>query len=650
MRAPPDTSNANCGAVVRIPTLPPVYHTFPAVFAVHPVKTSAPFWYKPPVIFTFAAVRPVAKTNADPTVTLFIKKLLKVAFVNKPFDPVTLVASSVPNVPVVDTMFVAVTFVNVPVEEYNAPAVIFRRYTLPIVASDVTSDVPVAFVKSTLPSVPVVLLIPVSVAELVTKELAVIFVRVKFVTVEVVNWAFAPTIEPVDNADVTVRSPVVILPETTIFVELTLVARTFAMVTFVNCPLLDVMLFTSTVPAVKPVVTVRLVAVIPVNNALPMLVSVACKFVLVTFVATTLPVVTEFANRLSVVTFVNVPLVDTMDPAVNVPVTASAPDVKPVVTSKLVAVTLVACTFEVVAFVDVKLDVLIFVPTNEPTVKLDKLKFDNVTFVASIFVTVALLALTFVASTFVNAPVPETSNVYAGLVVLIPILPPVKKILPIVLDDPTTVNPELTYIVPTDKFVSTKLVVVKFVMVSVPDTVRFPDKFNVPPVITVATKFVVVTFARVAFVLTSVPAVKDVPSKLAEVIVLAAKLAVLTLVVARTFPSVAPVPITILPAETFVTTALVTVAFVAFIVPVLNEDVTANELTVSPVVSTSVPTVKLPAKFKLPSVTVRYAGDTNGTDLLEGNAIREVITRLPVPEYETATKMDSSGLQHTLLH
>ncbi|NDC57004.1 MAG: hypothetical protein EBZ69_09435 [Alphaproteobacteria bacterium] len=61
-------------------------------------------------------------------------------------------------------------------------------------------------------------------------------------------------------------------------------------------------------------------------------------------------------------------------------------------------------------------------------------------------------------------------------------------------------------------------------------------------------------------------------------------------------------------------------------------------------VATSDPTVKLPARLMLPSVTVRYAGDTNGVDLAAGRAIALVCTWFPVAVSAITAKRDNSGL------
>ena len=55
----------------------------------------------------------------------------------------------------------------------------------------------------------------------------------------------------------------------------------------------------------------------------------------------------------------------------------------------------------------------------------------------------------------------------------------------------------------------------------------------------------------------------------------------------------------------------------------------------------------VPVNCTLPSVTVRYAGDKSGVDWDAGNALLEVITQLPVPVFATATKRDNSGLHVT---
>ncbi|NDG02462.1 MAG: hypothetical protein EB119_04560 [Synechococcaceae bacterium WBB_34_004] len=581
-----------------------MYHVFPAVSLPQPKNIAVPFCDKVPVTFTFAAVNPVANVNAELTVTLPNTKLPRVAFVNTPLDPVTFVACIVPMVPDVAITLVAVTFVNAPVVANSVPVVSEVTNILPIVESETTIVVPVAFVKRMFPNVPDVAFSPVMVAEFETNVLIVTPVACKVPVVTLVNCAFTPCNDPVDNVLTTTREPVVKLPDTATLVAVTFVATTFAKVLAVNNTLPDVTVVATIVPAV-PFVKIMFVAVMPVKSPFPMDTSVACKFVVVTLVAKTFVNVLDVTTKLSVVILLNVPEVANTEPVVNVPVTKRLVDVNPVVTVKLVAVTEVSTALLNVALVVAKFAVLtLVVPTSEPTVKLGKLKLAIVTLLPTKLVNVALAALILVDNTFVNAPVPATSKVKAGLVVLIPMLPPVKYMLPIVFDEPTTVNPELTYIVPTDKFVSTKLVVVTFVSVSVPETVKLPDKLSVPPVMVVATKLVVVTLVNVALVPTSVAAVTFVPSKLLVVMVPAAKLAVLTLVVARSVPTVAPVPITILVELTLVITALVTVILVAFIVPVLK-DVTVRVLVVKPDVTTSEPNVKLPAKFRLPSVTVR---------------------------------------------
>ena len=85
-----------------------------------------------------------------------------------------------------------------------------------------------------------------------------------------------------------------------------------------------------------------------------------------------------------------------------------------------------------------------------------------------------------------KSPLPVTSNVNAGTVVLIPTFPPVVNILPIVLLFPVADNKVLAKTIPPDIFISTKLATVRLVTVKVPATFKFPERCAFPPLIVVA--------------------------------------------------------------------------------------------------------------------------------------------------------------------
>jgi hypothetical protein len=157
---------------------------------------------------------------------------------------------------------------------------------------------------------------------------------------------------------------------------------------------------------------------------------------------------------------------------------------------------------------------------------------------------------------------PFTSRALTGALVLIPTLPPVVKMLPIVLLVPTAERFVLTRTTPADTFVSTRFVDVMLTTVRVPATSKFPDKLIFPPVIVVAeirveeSVLIVPDVANKTPVVTpvalSVPAVTLVATTDPELIILLTILVMLPDVANKT-PVVTPVALTV-PAVTLVAT------------------------------------------------------------------------------------------------
>jgi hypothetical protein len=93
-----------------------------------------------------------------------------------------------------------------------------------------------------------------------------------------------------------------------------------------------------------------------------------------------------------------------------------------------------------------------------------------------------LVAVKVPVVTFANLAVPFTSNLKAGAVVFIPIFPAVVIILPSVLLLPIAENDVVDNTTPAETFVFTMFVDVIFTVVSVPPTIKFPDKLKLAPV------------------------------------------------------------------------------------------------------------------------------------------------------------------------
>lgn len=91
-----------------------------------------------------------------------------------------------------------------------------------------------------------------------------------------------------------------------------------------------------------------------------------------------------------------------------------------------------------------------------------------------------------------------------------PTLPPVVKMLPIVLLFPSALSDDVTRIDPAETFVSSKFVVVTLTVVSVPATTKLPDKLMFPPVNVVADNNVEVTVENEPRVENNTPAVTPV--------------------------------------------------------------------------------------------------------------------------------------------
>ena len=596
-------------------------------------------------MFTLGAENPVVSVKPEETVKLETANVPTVACVILMPLAVTLVTLMLPIVAAVMTAEDCVTRVNDASRAFIVPVVTVVAETVPAEIDAENNELAVACVNKMLLAVTCATwsdpIEPVPADKLAVEAV----VNEAVVPVSVVNDAAVATTDP-KVAVVAVRLPAV-SPVMAAFDDEKEVTKTVANVASVAAKVPAVRLVAANVPA-EIVVATNVDPDAVVKDPVVKDAVVATKLLTVAEVATKVPADTVLELRLVAETLVATAFVTLSEDAVAEPEMFKVAVVKPVAITKFVLVTFVNTAPAMVLAVPAKLPAdNVEVATSEPTVKLDILKLAVERFVTSALVITAPAAVNPVDITLVKLPVPATSSANCGLVVLIPTFPPVKKILPIVLLFPETDKLDPTNIDPTDIFVSTKLVVVMFVIVSVPDTVKLPDKLKLPPVMAVETKLVIVAVVNVPVVARIVPAVMPVANKLAVVTKPADKFAVDTLVVAIKFAEL-NVPDTLtLAVVRLVITALVTVAFAAATLADDTLVVASNVPVVKPVVNTKLDTVKLPAKLTLPSVTVMYAGDAKIVDRAAGSAICDVIID---PAYDTTTNLDNSGLQAIVVH
>ena len=424
------------------------------------------------------------------------------------------------------------TFPNVTDCPESTPVVTFVTFSVPVVIDTAFTPAAVSPVTTTLGNVELVAItLPVDTVEPTTEstvaldtfiDAPVTILDTKFVAVSFVVITFA-----VVTVDVTILLVTMPVPSTALLPVTAVAAR---LVTF-NKPVLTFVApckFINTLPTVTPIAsttdpTVAFVAKTVPDVTLVATPALAFKLVAftlgdprvltlrigevmspkmaldtVTFVACTEAVDIPPAANVPVVTLVEITLLD-----VPVPVTTFNDPIEPVFKNVL------TINDDTVGNV-VKLSCVIVDPTvvisTLPTVD----KFANSELVVMAFaVTVPVVTPTEILA------VSGVSNVYPGLVVLIPTFPPVVMMFPTVFVKSVEANSVRTYTVPAVMFVFKTLFAVIVVTVSPPAILTLPDTLNVPPVIVVADTTVAPSVLKLPVVANTVPAV-TLPAKVLE--------------------------------------------------------------------------------------------------------------------------------------